>query len=403
MVTRTACGLLCLALVACGKPEPPPVVVPLPAEPEPLVTSANRFALDAYRRLEKGQDNCVISPISLWMTLAMVYTGARGETAAQLAKAMHLTQAPDELPAAVAGLDPLLREAATKVDLRLACAVWFERGLPVKPDYERQIRAHFGARVQRYRGGDLAALSPSIDRWARRATKGRITHVAADVRPDRATTVVLANAAYLVAKWADDFDAKQTREEPFYTLAGPVEQVPMMHQAGDLAYVRAVDADVVELPYRGGKLAMTIVAPDKGKFAAWEKKLDEATLTRLIGKLESVHVRLAMPRWETRTTRQDLIGELKLPLRDRYDLTGITDQALAPPLLYQQSWIQVDEQGTKALSFSLFAARKAEMNANEVTVTLNRPFLYFIRERASGLILFCGRVTRPTDTSDLGR
>ncbi len=406
MLIRSTSALLCLALSACGhRPEPPPAIAPSPpppppaaavVEPELLVTSANRFALDAYRRLDEGQDNCVISPISLWMTLAMIYTGARGETAAQLAQAMHLMQAPEALPAAVSGLSQTIKRAAADLDLRLVCAGWIDRRVPVKPEFERLIATHFGSPLYRVEMSDLDALTTAINDWASEATDGRITDLAEGFG-DGIPWVVLANAACLLAPWQDEFAVEMTQSGPFTTLAGVVRQVPMMHHEGSLAYARAVDTEVLELPYLGGKLAMTIVAPGPGKFAQWEEGLDLARLDQLIGSLETMPARLAMPKWETRTSVHNLVEGMGLPLGDGADYSGIAERAgMVADRIYQQTWIAVNEQGTEAAAATMSATDSLSLpTPGLVEVTLNRPFLYLIRERASGLILFCGRVTAP--------
>ena len=385
--------------------------VTLGADAGPVRAAAaadDAFGADLYRVLGTAADNTVFSPVSVAAALRLALIGARGETAAQIAAALHLTG-----PEAAAGGLRLLSAAVAQaggdtgaVTFRAPNTMWVQAGLPLEPSFTSQLRdvAAVAVRQADFRGAPEAART-EINRLIAEQTANKITGLLGPGAVGPLTRLVLANAVYLKAAWASPFPQRATGDAPFYPDGdggGPALTVPTMRLTAALPYVRGPGYQAVLLPYQGGRLAMAVVRPD-GPLPALTPRLAGRGVGGLLQEPARQRVRLALPKFRQRAAF-GLIPALRelgieAAFTDQADFGGITSaERLFISAVVHQAYIDVDEHGTEAAAATAITMRPmaAIREPEPITMTVDRPFLFAIIDTASGLPLFLGQVVRPS-------
>jgi serpin B len=363
------------------------------------------FGADLLSKLGGSSGNAVLSPYSIAVALQMALEGARGQTAAQMAKTLHMPGvSAAQLTATAASLRQdlaALDDPQKKVTLRIANGMWPQAGYPIKAPFTTSLRDGFGVNVRQL---DFARDPQGARRTINEAVSGQTDGKIAELLKedlDRLTRLVLTDAVYLKAAWAVPFQADQTRPDAFHRADGSVVQAPFMHQVGELGYAKHEGYQLVRLPYGAGDLAMTLIVPD-GSLAPVENALTERGLAAVLGgRLAPAQVTLALPRFKVRT-HAELVDTLKrLGMTDafddvRADFGGIADEQLVISQVAHEAYISVDDDGTEAAAATGVVMVAASGSANAATVTVDHPFLFAITDTKTGTPLFLGRVTDPT-------
>ena len=382
----------------------------LSADVHALVDGWSRFAVDLYQRLvpageAAGAGNLVVSPSSVATVLAMVLPGARGATADEIATVLRSGLDAERAAAAAGSLDSILTDQAEadELDLRLSNAVWTQEGLPLNQGFVRALTEAFRAGIREVDfEHDPEAARRAINRLVTEQTAGKITELFEAGAIDAKCRLVLTNAIYLQARWQHAFDPEQTQPEPFHRPGGSVD-VPMLHRQGRLDYARGEGWRAVELRYRGGRMVMDVVVPDEGRFDRFRADLDADRLGELLASLESREVRLALPKFRF-DSDLDLGAPLmalgmRMPFSNGADFWGITERdRLRIDRVVQRAHVEVDERGTTAAAATGTTMRLVSMVAPSPPVELrvDRPFLFAVRDRTTGVLLFLGQVADPS-------
>jgi serpin B len=216
--------------------------------------------------------------------------------------------------------------------------------------------------------------------------------------------MILVNAIYLKAPWAVPFIPEATRPAPFHLLDGSTVEVPFMVQDESMAYAEGEGWQGVELPYAGGALAMLVLVPDEGALATVEGELAGGLIETAAAALVPADVVVELPKWdiETRVELSRILAALGMPtaFTDQADFTGMTtDEQLLIGFVIHQANITVDEAGTEAAAATAVGieATAAPVEEEPILMTVDRPFLYALRDGETGAVLFRGRVTNPAD------
>jgi serpin B len=358
------------------------------------------FALDLYRQIASQPGNLVTGPLSISFAMAMNQMGARGATQTQAAKAMHFDLPSDRLAAA---FDMLSRElvglAGPKVTISLVDQLFGQRGYPFEEPFLATLSSHFGAPMAVVDYADPETVRQLINAWVASQTNERITDLVPQGALSDLTRLVLVNAMYLKADWAVPFNAAFTRDRAFRLASGKKVKVPTMSMEVSQPVARGDGYRAIELPYDGDRVAMLIVVPSD--LAAFEAGLTSDALDAIVGSLEQDTVALTTPTFSARTS-VDLAGPLKaLGITDIFDpaladLSGISaEPGLHVGAVVHQAFVKVAEQGTEAAAATAIGDRGA--SGPPPAFKVDRPFLWFIRDRETGSILFMGRVTDPRD------
>jgi len=373
-----------------------------------LVDDNNAFALDLYQSLPRGE-NLIYSPFSISLALAMTYGGARGETESQMANTLHFDLPQDRLHPAFNALDLTLEETAKAADdnqeplqLNIANAVWAEETFSFLPEFLNTIGRNYGAGINLADFvGNHEPARQDINDWVNKETNDRIQDLLPEGSLNPDTRMVLVNAIYFKADWLDQFSSADTFEVPFDLLDGSSVEVPMMHQGMQIPYVQGDGYQAVELAYAGGTAAMDIIVPDAGNFEAFDASLTVGSLNEILGNMQPASVQLGLPKFTftsdfSLAERLQSMGMQDAFDPDRADLSGMTGRRdLFISDVVHKAFIAVDEAGTEAAAATGVIIGVTSAPLFDISLVVDRPFIFAVRDLESGQILFMGCVVNP--------
>ncbi|NLG98612.1 MAG: serpin family protein [Chloroflexi bacterium] len=379
------------------------------ADLEALADGNAAFALDLYHRLAAAaDDNLFYSPYSISLALAMTYAGARGETEQAMASALHFTLPQDQLHPAFNALDQELasrkKEGGEGFRLNIVNDIWGQQDFTFLQEYLDLLSTNYGAglRLMDFKT-DPNAARQEINDYIAEQTEQRIKDLLPDgfIEPD--TRLVLTNAIYFNAAWAYKFAGYLTQDAPFTLLDGSQVDVPMMRfgEANNLQYAAGEGFQAVALPYEGLKLSMLLLVPDEGAFEDFEAALDQERLDSILDSMERRQVHLSMPKFEFDASfgLKDTLAALGMgqAFTSSADFSGMTgDRDLQISDVVHKAFVKVDENGTEAAAATAVGMRVMGMPVDQVIeLTVDRPFIFFIRDDFTGAVLFAGRITKP--------
>ena len=384
-----------------------------------LVEGSNAFAFDLYQELAPAGGNLIFSPYSISQAFSMVYGGAQGETAMQMARVLRLLppetqhQAFNALDQHIAGLNEgadgisgnLERrdELGDPFQLNSANAVWVQEGYPLRDAYLALLAQHYGSGLWQV---DFAAeqemAKGAINTWVAQATGGRIEQLAPPLDISAATRLALANAIYFKASWLYRFDEDGTKEGPFTLLDGNRVTAPFMHGEPRVPYIEGEDFQAIRLPYAGSSVEMLAILPAEEQWQAVEERLSAAFVADIRQRTEAHDVTLTMPRFSFANTirLQDTLQGMGLTIPfspNEADFGGMVEGGdLFIGDAVHKGTITVDEKGTEAAAVTGIEMEIMEYPRAELV--LDHPFIFAIVERETGAILLLGRVLNPAAT-----
>jgi serpin B len=374
-----------------------------------LVDGNTAFTLNLYQQLKDKEGNIFYSPHSLSVALAMTYAGARGETEQQMAEALSFYLSQDRLHPAFNYLDQLLAsrgEGAQGKDgegfrLNIVNDIWGQKDFSFLSDFLDTLAENYGAGLRILDFINAPEESRvAINDYISEKTEEKIKDLIPEGVIDPMTRLVLTNAIYFNAAWLYPFSEDLTSDGIFHLLDGGEVTVPMMHQGESLGYTEGNGYQAVELKYDGEELSMIILLPDSGQFKNFEKALDAGLLNDIINNLESQQVELTLPKWEYESSfmMKEVLKAMGMPIAftDAADFSGMTGKRdLYIDEVIHKAFVSVDEAGTEAAAASAVIMKLTAMPIDTAVVTVDRPFIYLIRDIDTGAILFFGRVVNP--------
>jgi serpin B len=382
-----------------------------------LAAGDHAFALELYHALGQAssQNNFFYSPYSISLALAMTYAGANGETARQMAETLHFNLPPARLHPAFNALD---QEIATRKDnpgqgsdgkgfrLNVANDIWGQQDYHFLPDFLDLLANNYGAglRPVDFKSNPEAARKAINDNIARK-TEQRIKDLIPAGALDVQTRLVLTNAIYFNAAWQYRFSPSLTENKPFTRQDGSQVTVPFMSLDSFelLSYKAGADYQAIALPYEGGILSMLILIPEAGKFSAFETGLDAARLDHILQSMELASTRVVMPKFKNESEFSLKQSLSELGMKDAFipfqaDFSGMDGNKanLYISDAIHKSFVKVDENGTEAAAATGIVIKTVSAPSETVTLTIDRPFIFLIRDEPTNTILFAGRVLDPS-------
>jgi serine protease inhibitor len=405
---------LVVTLAACGDPagpaDAPALITELPREltvnERAVIHGSNRFALDLLREVaarDTEAPNVFLSPLSASMALGMTMNGADGDTWTQMRDALGFEGLEEQaINEAYRDLIELLRTLDPRVTFEIANAIWSDAGFPFHDAFYDRVTEYFDAELREL---DLQAPGTPdvINGWVDEKTHGRISEII-EGPVDPWTIMFLINAIYFDGDWRQQFDPDRTMPQPFYRADGSQVTVPMMTLDHEFRTLSTELAYGVELPYGGDAFAAVVVQPQYGRtldellaaldadtWAAWMAELDEQESGR--------EATVQLPRFELEYERRlndDLraLGMVDVFDPGRADLSRLTpDPTAYVSDVKQKTFVKLDEEGTEAAAVTVVEVRTVSAPP---TFRFDRPFVFAIRERLSGTILFIGGIGDPS-------
>ena len=378
-----------------------------------LLAQANAaFALDLYAALRSQPGNLFFSPHSIAQALAMTYAGAAGETERQMREVLHYDLLADRVHPAWNALDLALASRAgdlggqegTGFSLHTANALWGQAGYEFRPEFLDTLAANYdaGMRLVDYVAAAEEARR-TINAWVSEETEGRIEHLIPEDALSEVTRLVLTNAIYFNASWQDPFRPDKTSDGKFFALDGEEVWVSMMRRQGHYRYVHSAGYRAIEIPYIGRELAMTVIVPDAGRFEAFQAGFDADQWQAIAASLDtSVLVDLALPSSAASPSSRCVRRSGGRDHRRLFLRPGqlFRDGRHAGPVHLRGGAQGVrgrERGGDGAAAATAVMVAAGGVPLQPVNMTIDRPFIYLIRDRDTGAVLFIGRVLNPVE------
>jgi serpin B len=371
------------------------------------------FAFDLYAQLAPNGGNLFFSPYSISAALAMTYAGARGETATEMAEVLHFTLPQERLHPAYNHLDLVLQSRAQAEPpahlpdavpprLEIANSIWGQQDYVFESEFLDTLAVNYGAGLRLLDfGSDPEGARQTINRWVSDQTEDKIPELLAPGTITPIIRLVLTNAIYFLANWSSPFEPEATQPGSFFVDPTTEVTVDMMHQADYFNYATGDGYAAIDLPYIGNDLSMLLLVPEAERFAEVEAQLSAGMLNTVVDSLESRNVELAMPKWqfESGFSLAATLQALGMPsaFSGAADFSGMTSvEDLFISDVIHQAFIAVDEAGTEAAAATAVMMAGSALPPEPVSLTVDRPFVFVIRDAPTGAVLFMGRVTDPS-------
>lgn len=417
LLTLVFVGIIILNTVGCAQPSYIVSAKERDTSPEVSQTDLeilsdgnNTFTINLYQALkEENEGNLFYSPYSISSALAMTYAGARGETEKQMANTLHFTLPQDRLHPAFNSVSLALAsrgQETSELDkmgfiLKNVNAIWGQKNFKFKTAFLDVLAENYGAGMRIcdfVKEPEKSRLT--INDWVSEQTANKITELLPAGSIDPSVFLVLTNAIYFKSNWFYIFDEKLTKDGQFNLLNGSKVTVPTMHQTEYFDYTEGNGYQAVELLYRNRKLSMVILLPEQGQFEKFEDSLNYEQVKGIIDNLESRQVILSMPKFDfsSKFKLNQVLSNMGMPIAfsSGADFSGICDTGGFIDGVYHDAFVAVDEKGTEAGAATAVVIAKAAPGG-PVEFTMDRPFIFLIRDIETNTILFMGRVLNPLE------
>jgi serine protease inhibitor len=364
-----------------------------------VVSSANAFTFALFRETAAAEPNAnvFLSPLSASLSLGMTLNGARTTTFDAMRTALQFGQASQaDINAGYRGLIDMLSDLDPSVKFTIANSIWYRNTLPVASAFLDAARTSFDAKAEGLDFANQTASLATINGWVNEKTGGKIPTVLDEIRDEH--VMFLANAIYFKGSWRDKFDKANTRAGTFTPATGAAQTVQLMTRTGEIANGEVNGARVIDLPYGNSAFSLTAVLPPTGTTVdAYAASLTQTQWDALVASLHERSVPIVFPKLRMEYERQlkpDLTAlGMGIAFTDFADLSGLTStgQALSIGFVKQKTFVEIDEEGTEAAAVTVTGV---VVTSAPTPIEFNRPFVFAIRERLTGTILFIGKINR---------
>lgn len=403
---------LILLLASCAKtntiPDQKTQIIVLPPNGASVINASNAFAFEFFHSMLKNEadrGNKIISPLSIYLALSMVYNGADHATKDSIEKVLQLKGIDiNSLNAVCNTLISSLPGEDNKVRLDIANSIWYRKN-SYQPftSFLNLIRNDYQATVSGLNFDDPNAVN-TINNWVSEKTNGKISTVLQSISP--ADLMFLINAIYFNGRWKYAFNGSNTTNDAFYLQDGTQKAVPFMKQTIRTKMFTDSAYTILELPYGGGKAySMYLLTPfnHHESLKTFALAIDQNRLSEALNKMDSASVNLQMPKWEYAYELNDMRPELSMlgmgiAFSGAADFSKIYDRSQISVYISKaihKAYIKVNEEGTEAAAVTVIGMEYTNLPAAPPVFKLDHPFLYAIIEKQTGAVLFLGMVNDP--------
>lgn len=397
--------LLFIGLIVSCKSTNEPVTdkkftpIQLTAAQKVRVSQDNDFAFDFLNKAIATTDNSnvFVSPISLSIALGMLRNGAQGTTKTEIEASLQLSDLSDEeINGYYKLMQTKLPQMDNKTDLSLANSIWYREGFQANPDFLKVNTNYFDSYIKALDFNQSWALD-TINGWCAKKTNNLIPKVLNSIDPD--ALMFLMNAVYFKGTWVKQFNPESTMDGYFTDENNEQATVRMMSKEDTIFYGKNELAQFVDLPYGNGAFSMTIILPNDGKtITEVLQTLNSQSLNTMTNSMTSQKVKLYLPRFKTKNTYTLNNALMAMGMKKAFtldaELDGISDlKPLYVSFVQQDTYVEVTEEGTKAAAVTTIGVVTTSVPIDDMPYfVVNKPFIFLIREKSTGIILFIGKM-----------
>jgi len=374
------------------------------AQPTKVAEANNRFSIDLFQMLSaKESGNVFFSPISITTAMGMTSVGAAEETQRQIETVFYFPHNDSNLHASLGKIQNNLSNlSANGIEVRMVNKLWAEKTYKINKSFLKRLSKDYSSKV------DLVDFvnqpdntRETINREISKQTNNKITDLLPSGSINPLVRLVLTNAIYFKGDWKVQFEQKKTKDANFFTAAEKKVSCKMMSLNGNFMFAEGSDYQALELPYKGENLTMLIILPNEGvSIDAFQKKVSYAFFDDVVKNLSKDELLVMLPRFKSTTSYQlkPVLSEMGMPVAftNNANFSNISPKNdLKIYDVYHNAFVEVNERGTEAAAATaVVIGVKSVMRSYKFEA--NRPFIYFIRDSKTGLILFMGRLSNPT-------
>ena len=394
-------ALILLIISSCSddnmpSPAPATEVRDLTSGESKIVGSANNFTFDLMEQIEEAypDDNYFISSFSISTALSMVMNGASEESQQGFIETLGLGgTSPEEINEAYKSLANYIYALDPTVTLNIANSNWYSEDFTISSNFDSTLSAFYDAELFEKDFDDAETLT-GLNRWVEEETNGKIKNILNEISPD--DVMFLINAIYFKAIWTNQFDPNTTASLPFVLNQGQAVDVPTMVAEVKhwWSYDNELKSQFIEIPYGNESYAFTIIMPDDPEDVdGLVSRLDVDRLKDVLVDSITLTRELYLPKFQLdfKADLVDLLVEMGMPLRGLDNLFE-EELPLAISKVIHQSFLEVNEEGSEAAAATVVGI---ELTSAPAATLINQPFIFLIRERNSGTILFSGKLLDP--------
>jgi serpin B len=378
------------------------IIGSLTIDAQTIVEGNTQFAFDLLAQLKDQKNNVFFSPYSISTALFMTASGARGNTEKQMLKVLHQ---PQNSLAYHKSFGALITKAGAKknVELSIVNSIWPQKGYHFKPEYLSLLKTAYKSQVTEcdfVKDPNGEALK--INKWVADKTKNKITDIIEPGVLDASTRLVLANAIYFYGEWKTTFDSSKTIEAPFYRKAEEIPNVRFMNALFAMEYAHNDMFKMISIPYKNNEVSMLIFLPNEpDSFSTALNSLDIRQYSALSKQLVPQKIDLFLPKFkiETEYMLQDLLPDMGMvdAFSGEANFSGMTsDKSLLISKVIHSAFIDVNEKGTEAAAATVVVVSRNGGN-HTITIKLDHPFIFMIKDNATEQLLFMGIMNNPKD------
>jgi serpin B len=376
--------------------------------PKEIAEGNNKFAFRLFHELKNSSDkNLFYSPFSISTALAMVYAGARTETAIQISQTMNFPQSEKFHSDYKHLLDSLNKGTENKIKLNIANGLWAQKDFKFLDLYFNIVKSNYYSELKNIDFTDAIETEKArkeINSWVEQKTNDKIKDLLSQDDLNSLTRLVLVNAIYFYGEWANSFEKQATIPKEFSQVDGTQINVPFMNQQERFNYYEDSKIKALEIPYQDNKASMVIFLPNTNNgIAEFEKSFDYKYYQDIIGSFRTNSVRLSLPKFQN-TYKINLgitLSQMGMPLAfspsgaDFSGMTGKRDLCISEVI--HQAFINVDEKGTEAAAATAVVIKMTAIRpSSDIKVfNANHPFIFCIKDNVTGTILFMGKIMNP--------
>lgn len=387
-----------------GKPEMKKVQ--LTDKQKLLINDNNVFGFEFFKKVNAfsaGESNLMVSPLSVSMALGMTRNGARNSTLEGMNQTLGFGNLTDqEINESYKYIIETLSTLDPKVKLSIANSIWYRNNFTVEQAFITTNQQYFNASVTPLDFSNPASVG-TINSWVKENTNQLIPKIIDAIPGD--AVMYLINAVYFKGQWMQKFETGNTTTKPFHLADNTEIQVPAMHQHATYPYFSGSGFKAIELPYNQGNFTMTVLLPDAGKTVTdVVNQLSQENWTTWSSQFANTDIQLQLPKFKYEYDEKQMkpiLSAMGMGVAfDEYnaDFTGInSDGELYISEVKHKTFIETNEEGTEAAAVTSVEVGVTSVGPEPQSMIIDRPFVYFIREKSTGTLLFTGLVMNPNE------